>query len=80
MTRKRPVHKSWYDRFFGYFNKVSEKQAQEGTGHPWDEFNGGVDFPPPTIKPFPKIDLTDLYQIEFDILDRSKDKVQNGPS
>ena len=67
MRPKRPVHKRWIDRFFGYFNKVSEQQAKDGTGAPWDEFNGGVDFPPPTIKPFPRIDLSELYQMKFDI-------------
>ena len=72
MTRK--LHKRWIDRFFGYFNKVSEQHAKDGTGHPWDEFNCGVDFPPPTIKPFPKIDLMDLYKMEFDILNRSEDQ------
>ena len=70
---KRKVHDRWIDRFFGYFNKIEEQQAREGTGAPWDVFNGGVDFPPPTIQPMPPIDLSELYQMKFDILDRRED-------
>jgi hypothetical protein len=74
MVNKRPVHKTWIDRFFGLSNRIDEERHRRG--EPFPECNH--DFGEVVPTPFPKMDLSEIFRMNYDIEDRTEDKKENS--